>query len=92
MRICLTHYAFFPTTGDVESHLLDLGGKLVKQGHEAYALVGSLEARPDREVIEGIHVYRHTLMNPEWIRTEKGKRGLMADEEDPELVEHIRKM
>jgi glycosyltransferase involved in cell wall biosynthesis len=88
----MTHYAFYPTTGGVESHLLDLCGELVKQGHEVYALVGTVEGHPDHEVIEGIDVYRNDLMNPEWIREEKAKRDIAADEEDSTLVDAIKKM
>ena len=92
MRICMAHYAFFPTTGGVESHLLDLSGELVKQGHEVHALVGSLAGRPEHEVIEGIDVYRTDLMNPEWIRDEKAKKNIAADEEDETLTDAIREM
>ncbi|KPL12146.1 hypothetical protein AMJ85_01895 [candidate division BRC1 bacterium SM23_51] len=92
MKICVAHYAFFPTTGGVESHLLDLCGELVGQGHEVHALVGSLERRPEHEVVEGISVHRTDLMNPEWIREEKAKRNIAADEEDPGLVEAVRQM
>ncbi len=92
MKICMTHYAFFPTTGGVESHLLDLCGELVKQGHEVHALVGSLKGRPEQETIENIQVYRTDLMNPEWIREEKAKKDIAADEEDEDLTARIRKM
>ena len=92
MKVCMTHYAFFPTTGGVESHLLDLCGELVKQGHEVHALVGSLEGRPEEEQIQGIHIHRADLMNPEWVRTEKAEKNIAADEEDPEMVEAIRDM
>ncbi len=92
MRICMTHFAFFPTTGGVESHLLDLCCELVRQGHEVHALVGSLEGRPDQEEVEGVQVYRTDLMNPEHIRDEKGKRDLAADEQDEELTEAVRQM
>jgi len=92
MRICMTHYAFYPTTGGVESHLLDLCKGLRKQGHEVHVLVGSLRDRPAREVIDGIDVTRTDLMNPEWIRDEKAKKDIAADEEDPTLVAAIREM
>ena len=51
MKICQTHYAFYPTTGGVESHLLDLSAELVSQGHEVHALVGSLEGEPSEDEI-----------------------------------------
>ena len=92
MRICMTHYAFYPTTGGVESHLLDLCKGLIKAGHEVHALVGTLKDRPAHEVIEGIEVYRTDLMNAEWIRDEKARKEIAADEEDPTLTERIRQM
>ncbi len=68
MNICMTHYAFYPTTGGVESHLLDLSAELVRQGHEVHALVVSLAAQPDRAEIESVQIYRHALLNPAWTR------------------------
>jgi len=92
MKICMTHYAFYPTTGGVESHLLDLCVELAKQGHEVYALVGSLEGRPAHEVVEGIDVCRRDLMNPEWVRDEKAEKGIAADEEDRSMIDAIKWM
>ena len=92
MKICMTHYAFYPTTGGVESHLLDLSAELVAQGHDVYALVGSLEGHPDYEVVEGIGVYRTDLMDPEWVRSDKKERNIAADEEDPKLIDRIEEM
>jgi len=88
----MTHYAFYPTTGGVESHLLDLCAELVKQGHEVHALVGSLEGRPESETVEGIQIHRHDLMNPEWIRADKKKRGIAADEDDEKLIGAIEQL
>jgi glycosyltransferase involved in cell wall biosynthesis len=88
----MTHYAFYPTTGGVESHLLDLCGELVRQGHEVHALVGSLEGRADKEDLEGIHIHRTDLMNPEWIREQKAKKNIAADEEDAVLIDSIVEM
>lgn len=92
MRVCITHYAFYPTTGGVESHLLDLCKGLQKQGHEVFALVGSLRDHPDHELVDGIDVTRSDLMNPEWVRDEKAGKGIAADEEDAALVAAIRTM
>ena len=92
MRICMTHYAFYPTTGGVESHLLDLCKGLQKQGHEVYVLVGSMRGRPAHETLDGIDITRADLMNPEWIRDEKAKKDIAADEEDTTLVAAIREM
>jgi len=79
MNICMTHYAFFPTTGGVESHLLDLCAGLKAAGHNVLTLVGSLEGRPKQETVEGIPVYRTDLMNPEWIRDRKTRKAIAAE-------------
>jgi len=92
MNICMTHYAFYPTTGGVESHLLDLSGELVRQGHEVHALVGSLDGQPEFSEIQGIKVYRTDLMNPEWIRDRKKERGIPADQLDPEILQAVKQM
>jgi glycosyltransferase involved in cell wall biosynthesis len=90
MNVCMTHYAFYPTTGGVESHLLDLCAELVRQGHEVHALVGSLEGQPDHDEIEDVDVYRHDLFNPELVREQKKKNGFAAETVWPELQAEIR--
>lgn len=92
MNICMTHYAFYPTTGGVESHLLDIGGELVRQGHRVHALIGSLDGQPERSEVQGIRVYRTDLMNPEWIRDRKAARGRAAEETDPDILAAVKKM
>jgi glycosyltransferase involved in cell wall biosynthesis len=92
MRIGITHYAFYPTTGGVESHLLDLARGLIRRDHEVHVLVGTMPDRPERETIDGVTVYRHDLMDPERIRSMKAEKGLAADEEDEELVRRVRRM
>jgi len=92
MNICMTHYAFFPTTGGVESHLLDLCGELVRQGHTVHALVGSLKGQPPRSEIHGIQVHRTHLMNPEWIRDRKTDKGIEAEQTDPEILAAVKQM
>ena len=71
MNICMTHYAFYPTTGGVETHLLDLCAELVRKGHTVHALVGSMLDQPGEYEIEGIHVHRAEWMNPEIMRQRK---------------------
>jgi glycosyltransferase involved in cell wall biosynthesis len=90
MRICMTHYAFYPTTGGVESHLLDLCAELVRQGHEVHALVGSLKGSPPEEVIEGVQVHREDLLNIELVRERKAAAGFDADTPWPILQRRIR--
>lgn len=90
MKVCMTHYAFYPTTGGVESHLLDLCGELAKQGHEVHALVGTYEGRPAIEEMEGFTVHRHDLMHPELVRERKKEAGYAADIVWPDLQDEIR--
>jgi glycosyltransferase involved in cell wall biosynthesis len=92
MNICLNHYAFFPMTGGVESHLLDLGSELIRQGHTVHALIGSMAGQSEYSEIQGIQVYRRDLMNPEWIRDWKAQRGLKADEVTPEIMTALKQM
>lgn len=92
MRVGLTHYAFYPTTGGVESHLLDLGAGLVKEGHEVHALVGSLDGSPPFEEIQGIRVHRRDLMNPFYVRERKAQLGLPAEEVVHTILQEIKVM
>ncbi len=89
MNICQTHYAFYPTTGGVESHLVDLCAELVQQGHEVHALVGSLEGEPTESEMEGVHVHRRDLFNPEIARERKKANGLDEETVWPELQKDI---
>jgi len=88
----MTHYAFYPTTGGVESHLLDLCSELVRQGHDVYALVQQREDRKPYDVIEGIQIHRSHLMDPEWIRREKAKQQLPADAVEPSILADLTAM
>lgn len=90
MRVLMTHYAFYPTTGGVESHLLDLCAELVCQGHEVHALVGSLPGSPAEELIEGIQVHRDDLLNIELVRERKAAAGFDADTPWPVLQRRVR--
>jgi len=92
MKICMTHYAFHPTTGGVESHLLDLCAELVRQGHTVHALVGSLDGQPERSEVQGVAIHRTELMNPEWIRDRKAERGIEAETTDPDILRSVRAM
>ncbi len=89
MKICQTHYAFYPTTGGVESHLLDLCTELARQGNEVHALVGSLENSPAEEEMQGIEIHRRDLMNPMMVRERKEEAGYEEEEVWPELQEEV---
>lgn len=90
MRVCMTHYAFYPTTGGVESHLLELSSELVRQGHEVFALVGSREGSPAEEEVQGVHIFRRDWMNPEVLRERKRAAGFAAPVVLPELQREVR--
>ena len=90
MNICMTHFAFYPTTGGVETHLLDLCAELVRQGHNVHALVGSMDGEPVESEIEGIRVHRATWLNPELMRKRKGARNIPVDQVSPELQDDIK--
>jgi glycosyltransferase involved in cell wall biosynthesis len=90
VNICMTHYAFSPTTGGVESHLLDLCAALVQAGHTVYAYVGSLNGEPEESEIEGIRVIRADLMNPMLVREEKQAEGVTEDAPWAPLQDRIR--
>ncbi len=85
----MTHYAFYPTTGGVETHLLDLCAELVQQGNQVHALVGSMPGEPEEREIEGIQVHRVDWMNPETMRKRKEAAGVPVDEAWPQLQEEI---
>lgn len=89
MKICQTHYAFYPTTGGVESHLLDLCIEEVEQGHEVHALVGSVEGSPAEEEFQGIQIHRSDLMNPMLVRERKEEAGFAEEDFWPELQEEV---
>ncbi len=90
MNICMTHYAFYPTTGGVETHLLDLSAELVRQGNRVHALVGSMPGQPEESEIEGIHVHRVDWMNPEILRERKEAAKVAIDDVWPPLQAEIK--
>lgn len=92
MRIGMTHYAFYPTTGGVESHLLDLSAELVRQGHEVFALVGTVDGSPSFEEIQGIKIYRRSLMNPFYVRERKAQLQIPADQVVTSVSREIKAM
>lgn len=90
MKVCMTHYAFYPTTGGVETHLLDLCAELVRQGHEVHALVGSLPNEPKESEVEGIFIHRRDWMNPELMRERKEAQGIPSDKAWQPLQEEVK--
>jgi glycosyltransferase involved in cell wall biosynthesis len=86
----MTHYAFYPTTGGVETHLLDLCAELAGMGHEVHALVGSLPDEPEEREVEGVFIHRRDWMNPELMRERKQARGIPADEAWPPFQAEVK--
>jgi len=86
----MTHYAFYPTTGGVESHLLDLCTELALRGHEVHALVGSMEGQPPDDAIQGIDIHRRWWMRPEAVRKFKKRRGVEAEEVLPAVLKGVK--
>lgn len=91
MNICMTHYAFYPTTGGVETHLLDLCAELVQQGNRVHALVGSMPGQPEESKAEGIYIHRVDWMNPETMRERKNAAKVPIDQVWSPLQEEIKK-
>jgi glycosyltransferase involved in cell wall biosynthesis len=90
MNICMTHYAFYPTTGGVETHLLDLCAELARQGNRVHALVGAMPGEPEESEVEGVHVHRVDWMNPLTMRERKEAAGVPVDENWPLMQEEIK--
>jgi glycosyltransferase involved in cell wall biosynthesis len=90
MKVCMTHYAFYPTTGGVETHLLDLCAELARQGHKVHALVGSMEGEPEESEIQGFHIHRRDWMNPEIMRQRKRKANVPVDRAWPSLQDEVK--
>lgn len=90
MNICMTHYAFYPTTGGVETHLLDLCTELAKRGHQVHALVGSAAGQPTEHEIAGIKIHRRDWMNPEILRLRKQENGRILDQAWPALQAELK--
>jgi glycosyltransferase involved in cell wall biosynthesis len=90
MKVCMTHYAFYPTTGGVETHLLDLCSELARQGHEVHALVGSMHGEPEEREIDGVYVHRRDWMNPEIMRERKKEKNIPVDHDWPELQNQVK--
>jgi glycosyltransferase involved in cell wall biosynthesis len=90
MNVCMTHYAFYPTTGGVETHLLDLCAEFANRGHPVHALVGSAPGQPAEQEISGIKVHRRDWINPEILRARKQEKGRVIDDTRPELQAELR--
>ncbi len=79
MKICVTHYAYHPITGGVETHLVDLCSELAAQGHDVHALVGTLAGQPDEQRQKGVWIHRRPELDIEAVRSRKQRAGIDAD-------------
>jgi glycosyltransferase involved in cell wall biosynthesis len=79
VKICVTHYAYHPITGGVETHLVDLCSELAAQGHEVHALVGPLTGQPDEQRQNGVFIHRRPELDIESVRRRKQEAGIDAD-------------
>lgn len=66
MRIAMLHWAFPPTIGGVETHLVLLGRGLVRLGHSVHLLTGLAEGQPPEAteyVWSGMRIRRTPLLS-----------------------------
>jgi glycosyltransferase involved in cell wall biosynthesis len=65
INIGVVHWAFPPTIGGVEMHLLSVGPEMVRQGAEVTILCSTVEGEPETETVEGMTIVRRDGMAPE---------------------------
>jgi len=82
LNIAHFHWGFPPIIGGVETHLTILLPQLVKMGHKASLLTGSVEGLEGKYKYHGVDVYRTPLMDLNWL----AKRGLSGLEEEVNSV------
>ena len=78
LRIAQIHWGFPPIIGGVETHLTLLLPEMVKRQHTVHLLTGSVEGVPERQMYEGVAVFRTPLLDLNWLY----KRGLDGLEEE----------
>jgi len=79
MKICVTHYAYHPITGGVETHLVDLCSELADQGHEVHALVGTMPGQTVEQQRDGVYIHRRPELDIEQVRQRKLAENVEAD-------------
>lgn len=90
MRICVAHFSYHPTTGEVESELFEQCAELNRQGHEVFVLTGTVAHSPATETIGGMQIFRFDWMNLEHVRERKKQAGYAPRVVRPELLSEIR--
>jgi len=58
MRICVLSEYFFPYVGGGQVHAYELSKALIKRGCEVHVICNKMKKCKDREIMDGIHVYR----------------------------------
>jgi glycosyltransferase involved in cell wall biosynthesis len=95
MRIGVVHWAFPPTIGGVETHIITLYPPMAKKGHEIFLLTEDLKGRGRKESYMGIEVTRSKVMNLSRVKKSLGKdirpeiekeMGRWLDEVRPDIV------
>jgi glycosyltransferase involved in cell wall biosynthesis len=100
LRIAHFHWGFPPVIGGVETHLTILLPTLVKMGHKVCLLTGSFEGEKTRDNYKGVGIFRHPLMDLNWL-SRRGLSGLLEEvnsvfknfieEEKPDCI-HVHNM
>ena len=67
MKIAILHWGFPPTIGGVETHLSLLGPELVKRGHKAHLLTGSIGNHKVEHKYKGVAIKRSPLFDLNWL-------------------------
>ncbi|MFH0713861.1 MAG: glycosyltransferase family 4 protein [Candidatus Micrarchaeota archaeon] len=58
MKVCFVNALFYPFRGGTETHMLELGEALVKQGVEVHVVTARLKGTKQEETVNGISVHR----------------------------------
>lgn len=64
LHIGVVHWAFPPTIGGVEMHLLSVGPEMVRQGAKVTILCASVEGEPETDTVEAMTIVRRDEMAP----------------------------
>lgn len=75
-RVALVHWSFPPTTGGVESHLVDLAHALAAAG----CLVTVITGEPAPDASQDIEIVTTHLLNLDWVRGQEDSNGRYAAE------------
>jgi glycogen synthase len=63
MKVCLVNALFYPFSGGVEKHMLELSRELVKQGVDVTIVTARIEGTQAYEEMDGVRVHRVPCMS-----------------------------